>query len=224
MESNFRVKALVFDAYGTLFDTESVSARIQEIYSERGAGLSRLWRTKQLEYTWLRSLMERYEDFWRVTEDALVFSAKSLGLDCGEAVRARLMNEYLLLKPYPEAAGALQSLSRCPLAILSNGTAEMLDAVVTHARLDAVFTQLISVDEVKVYKPDPRVYELAPRKLGVEKREIGFVSSNCWDVMGAKSFGFATIWVNRSNASADELGLAPDVEIITLADLPACLG
>lgn len=223
MESKPKIKALVFDAYGTLFDVESVSVLGDEIFPGQGASLSRLWRAKQLEYTWLRSLMDRYEDFWQVTDAALRFAAKTLGLDCNQSIRARLMEEYLRLRPFQEVAAALVQMSVLPLAILSNGSPAMLQAVVSHAGLSKLFVQIISVDEVKVYKPDPRVYELASRKLGVEKAEIGFVSSNCWDAMGAKSFGFTTYWVNRLHLPLDELGFTPDAVLKTLANLPPCL-
>jgi 2-haloacid dehalogenase len=185
--------------------------------------LSQLWRTKQLEYTWLRSLMGRYEDFWQITESALVFAAKALGLDCTPAMRDRLMDQYLRLKPFPEVLDALRSLSRYRLAILSNGSPRMLETVVNHGGLAQLIPHVISVNDVKIYKPSPRVYELATLKLGVEKAAIGFVSSNCWDVMGAKSFGFRTYWVNRSNVPADELGVVADRRLESLAGLSNAL-
>ena len=217
------IQAIAFDAYGTLFDVHSVIAVCNRKFPGRGAELSRLWRTKQLEYTWLRSLMGRYEDFWQVTESALIFACRSLNLACPPATRQKLMDAYLHLDPYPEAAQALQSLSRYKLAILSNGSPRMLAAVVESAGLKGVFSDVISVDEVKIYKPSPRVYELAPRRLKVPQDAIGFISSNFWDIAGAKSFGLWTCWINRAKAPEEELGLQPDASIGSLAELEKAL-
>ena len=214
-----RIKALVFDAYGTLFDVHSVISACNQNFPDQGAALSQRWRAKQLEYTWLRSLMGRYEDFWQVTESALAFACKSLSLSCPPGTRAQLMEAYLRLDPYTEVREALKALSNYPLAILSNGSPRMLHAVVKGAGLEGVFSHVISVDEVKIYKPSPRVYQLASQKMSVSETSIGFVSSNSWDVIGAKAFGFWTCWVNRSAAPGDELGVTPDVTVKTLADL-----
>ena len=214
-----RIKALAFDAYGTLFDVHSVISACNQNFPDQGAALSQRWRAKQLEYTWLRSLMGRYEDFWQVTESALVFACKSLSLSCPPGTRAQLMEAYLRLDPYTEVREALKALSNYPLAILSNGSPRMLHAVVKSAGLEGVFSHVISVDEVKIYKPSPRVYQLASQKMSVSETSIGFVSSNSWDVIGAKAFGFWTCWVNRSAAPGDELGVTPDVTVKTLADL-----
>lgn len=214
-----RIKALVFDAYGTLFDVHSVISACNQNFPDQGAALSQRWRAKQLEYTWLRSLMGRYEDFWQVTESALVFACKSLSLSCSPATRTQLMEAYLRLDPYTEVREALTALSNYPLAILSNGSPRMLHAVVKSAGLEGVFSHVISVDELKIYKPSPRVYQLACQKMGVPETSIGFVSSNSWDVIGAKAFGFWTCWVNRSAAPGDELGVTPDVTVKTLAGL-----
>jgi 2-haloacid dehalogenase len=214
-----RIKAVVFDAYGTLFDVHSVIAACEQNFPGQGAALSGLWRAKQLEYTWLRSLMGRYEDFWNVTESGLVFACKNLGLSCPPPARAQLMSAYLHLEPFGEVQQALRALDDYSLAILSNGSPRMLRAAVKSAGLDGVFTQVISVDEVKIYKPNPRVYRLAPQKLKLAKTRIGFVSSNFWDVAGAKAFGLWTCWVNRSGTPADELGLTPDATVKTLTDL-----
>jgi 2-haloacid dehalogenase len=216
-----RIKALVFDAYGTLFDVHSVISACNQEFPGRGAALSQAWRAKQLEYTWLRSLMGRYQDFWRVTESALVFACRNMGLPCSAAVRGQLMNAYLRLEPYPEVRQALGAFSEYSLAILSNGSPRMLRAAVGSAGLKGMFSQVISVDEAKVYKPSPRVYRLAPQKLRVAKTVIGFVSSNFWDVAGAKAFGFRTYWVNRSPAPVEELGLVPDAMVSSLTDLVA---
>lgn len=213
------LKALVFDAYGTLFDVHSVISTCNELFPGQGPALSQAWRSKQLEYTWLVSLMGRYKDFWRVTESALLFACKNLGLACPPDTRAKLMGAYLHLEPYPEVKEALAALSNYSLAILSNGSPRMLRAAVASAGLRGIFSHVISVDNAKIYKPSPRVYRLAPQKLGVAKAAIGFVSSNFWDIAGAKAFGLRTYWVNRSNACADELRLLPDTTLHSLTDL-----
>jgi 2-haloacid dehalogenase len=204
-----RLDALVFDAYGTLFDVHSVASRCDHHFPGRGRELSALWRQKQLEYTWLRSLMGRYRDFWAVTGDALAHACRALGLACPEAVRRDLLDAYLRLETFPEVKGALSSLSRLPLAILSNGSPEMLGAVVRHQGMERTLAAVLSVDELRIYKPHPSVYELAPRRLGVPRERIGFVSSNAWDVAGAASFGLSALWVNRAGAAAEELGSSP---------------
>jgi len=214
-----RIKALVFDAYGTLFDVHSVISACDQSFPGHGAALSQAWRAKQLEYTWLRSLMGRYKDFWQVTESALVFGCKSLGLSCLPGTRAKLMETYLRLNPFPEVQQALGALSGYLLAILSNGSPRMLKAAVESAGLKGIFRHTLSVDEAKIYKPSPRVYRLAPQKLRVSTNAIGFISANFWDIAGAKAFGFHTYWVNRSKAPAEELGLVPDATLSSLADL-----
>jgi len=210
------ISALVFDAYGTLYDVHSVVRRCEACFPGKGAQLSQLWRAKQLEYTWLRSLMQRYLPFSTVTRDALAYACSSLHLEPSDSAREALMDEYLRLETFPEVGEAL---ARLPgkKAILSNGSPDMLEPLVRHSRLqlDAV----LSVDEVKLFKPDPRVYELSVRRLGVAKAQIGFVSSNCWDALGAKSFGLRVFWVNRGGAPRDRLGFEPDAELRTLADL-----
>lgn len=216
-----RPAALVFDAYGTLFDVHSVTAAAESLWPGKGAALSQLWRTKQLEYTWLRSLMGRYEDFARVTADALDYACAALGLALEAVQRARLLEAYLHLATFPEAAAALGRLRGIRLAILSNGSPAMLEPLVFNAGLHGLVTDVLSVDEVKIFKPDPRVYRIAVDRLGVPAKAIGFVSSNCWDAIGAKAFGFRTFWVNRSGAPVDRLGIAPDHVLGSLADLPA---
>jgi 2-haloacid dehalogenase len=214
-----QVRAFVFDAYGTLFDVQSVVATVNRKFPGQGPALSNGWRTRQLEYTWLRSLMGRYEDFWKVTESALVATCNSMRLPLQADARSELMEAYLHLDPFPEVKQALNFLSGRPLAILSNGTPKMLQAVVESAGLRGIFSQVISANEVKTYKPNPAIYQLAARKLRGDKRDIGFVSSNSWDVAGAKAFGFRTYWVNRSGDPGDELGITPDVTLRTLTDL-----
>jgi 2-haloacid dehalogenase len=213
------IKALVFDAYGTLFDVHSVISTCNQLFPGQGPALSQTWRGKQLDYTWLLSLMGRYKDFWRTTESALSFACKSLNLPCPPETRARLMEVYLHLDPFPEVAQALQSLSNYHLAILSNGSPKMLRAAVESSGLKGMFSQVISVDATKIYKPSPRVYRLAYTKLHVRKDAIGFVSGNFWDIAGAKAFGLRTYWVNRSNAPAEELDLRPDATINSLTEL-----
>jgi len=219
------LRALVFDAYGTLFDVHSVVALCEQSWPGKGAALSQLWRAKQLEYTWQRSLMRRYEDFSRVTEAALRYACAALGLQLDEERRRRLTDAYLALATFPEVGEALAGLKamKLRLAILSNGSPAMLRPVVAHAGLRGLIGTVISVDQGKIYKPAPAVYRLAMERLRVPKAAIGFVSSNCWDACGAKSFGFRTFWINRSGAPMDELGAAPDHTIRSLEDLPGLL-
>ena len=219
-----RPAALVFDAYGTLFDVHSITATAESIWPGKGAALSQLWRTKQLEYTWLRSLMGRYEDFAHVTESALRYACATLKLPLDDAKRAQLLKSYLHLATFPEVGEALGRLRGIRLAILSNGSPAMLEPVVFNAGLHGLITDVLSVDEAKIFKPDPRVYRIAVDRLGVPAKAIGFVSSNCWDAIGAKAFGFRTFWVNRAGAPVDELGVRPDHELASLADLPALVG
>lgn len=218
------VKALVFDAYGTLFDVHSVIKLCDELWPGKGTALSQLWRTKQLEYTWQRSLMQRYEDFTHITESGLRYGCKALGLPLDDATRSRLMQAYLRLDTYPEVTETLKRLAGRKLAILSNGSPAMLDPVVTNAGLDRILDAVISVDTLRLFKPDPRVYALAVDRLGVPTASIGFVSSNCWDAIGAKAFGFRVFWCNRAGAPLDELGLAPDHEMRSLTELPSLVG
>jgi len=216
-------RAFVFDAYGTLFDVHSVIEAARAVTSQPQV-LSTLWRQKQLEYTWLRSLMGRYEDFWVVTGQALRFALRRLGVTAGDAQVEALMNAYLTLDAFPEVPTALRALEATPLAILSNGSPLMLERAVRSSGLEGAFSHVLSVDAVKVYKPSPLVYELAPRALGVAAGEIVFVSSNAWDVAGAATFGFTTCWCNRSNAPAEELEVTPDYEVDRLDAIPEKLG
>lgn len=217
------IQALVFDAYGTVFDVHSIVTVLDRRFPGKGTELSKIWRTKQLEYTWLRSLMDRYEDFWKVTESALIASCNALKLALDGAARAECMEAYLSLAPFPEVKESLSALSGMPLAILSNGSPKMLEAVVKNAGLLSAFSYLLSVDEVKTYKPSAAAYQLAVKKMGVEKGAIGFVSSNFFDVAGAKAYGFKSHWVNRSGAPAEELGVTPDATLRSLSDLVGLL-
>lgn len=212
-------QAFVFDAYGTLFDVYSVMTTLKDVTAHAEA-VSLLWRTKQLEYTWLRSLMGRYVDFWTVTDEALRFALKHAGIQLTPAQHATLLDAYLSLSAYPEIPAMLAGLASRPCVILSNGSPRMLEAAVASSGLTGQFTHLLSADLVKVYKPDPRVYDLAPRTLGLPKEAMVFVSSNSFDVMGAKAYGFQVVWMNRTHAQADDLGIAPDVVLSRLDELP----
>jgi len=217
------VRALVFDAYGTLFDPFAVKARVEELFPGSGAALSQLWRAKQLEYSWLRTLMGRYENFWKLTEDALVFACRALKLSCDEHQRKQLMQVYLTLPAFPEVKSALEKLASLPLSILSNGTPEMLSPLVAANNMTHFFQHIFSVDALQLYKPRPEVYQHAATSLGIHKEAIGFVSSNYWDIAGATSFGFRTYWLNRQSLVPDELGVAPSAALANLSELPRAL-
>jgi len=214
------IDAFVFDAYGTLFDVHSVMQRCESWWPGKGAALSQAWRAKQLEYTWQRSLMQRYQPFSAVTRDALAWACESLGLALDENKAKSLMDEYLRLSTFPDVPAALERLKRRQ-AILSNGSPDMLVPLVKNSGLK--FDAVLSVDEVKIFKPAPEVYELAVKKLSVPKDRIGFVSSNCWDALGAKSFGFTAYWINRAGAPLDRLGFTPDAILKSLGNLPEIL-
>jgi 2-haloacid dehalogenase len=215
-------KAFIFDAYGTLFDVHSVAEAGRALAGDPQA-LSLLWRQKQLEYTWLRTLMGRYEDFWAVTEAALRFALGRLGIAAGEEAVARLMEAYLSLATFPDVASALSAMAGTPLGILSNGSPRMLEAAVRSSGLTGTFRHVLSVDVVKAYKPSPAVYELGPRAFGLPAGDILFVSSNAWDVAGAKIFGYRTCWCNRLAAPMERLGVSPDLEVRTLDEILAKL-
>jgi 2-haloacid dehalogenase len=221
-QSRPRIKALAFDAF-PIFDPRPVMKRAETMFP--GTGLAEEWRTRQFEYTWLRVAAHRYADFWQVTEDALTFAMNKLELTASQAQRAALMNGYLELEPWPDVAPALASLrhSGLRLAFLSNFTRTMLDANIAHAGLSGVFEQVISTDQVKTYKPDPRAYQLGVDMLKVAREEILFVAFAGWDAAGAKLFGYPTFWLNRQKQPAEELGAAPDRASDTLADLPSFL-
>jgi len=213
------IRAFLFDAYGTLFDVHSVVAECRRVTADADA-LSQLWRAKQLEYTWLRALMGRYEDFWRVTEAGLRFALRRLDLPATEAQVRALMNAYLSLACFPEVKGALERLQGRPVAILSNGSPAMLEAAVASGGLSGLIQHVISVDAVKTYKPSPAVYALGPDRLGVPAARLLFVSSNAWDVAGAKAFGYQVCWCNRARAPAEELGVSPDAVVERLDQIP----
>jgi 2-haloacid dehalogenase len=217
------IRAIVFDLYGTLYDVHSVARLCDEIYPGQGETLSRLWRQKQLEYTWLRSLMGLYVNFETATADALRFSCAHLGLPVDAATAQRLACAYLSLSPFADTAPALARLKAAglPLGIISNGSRYSIEQVVSNSGLQWAFDQLISVEDVQVFKPDPRVYKLAETRMGSAREEILFVSSNAWDASGAAHFGFPVCWINRQGGVFDELGARPQhvvADLNALAD------
>ena len=219
------ISALVFDAYGTLFDVHSVMRLAETLFPGKGAALSQAWRSKQLEYTWLRSLMGHYKDFSEVTAESLDWAITSLSIVAGEGAKQALVDEYRRLEMFPEVPAALDALSASrPLAILSNGHPEMLEAVVDHNGIrDRFRGGILSVHPAGVFKPHPNVYRLAEEALGVPRTLLGFVSSNGWDAAGAKAFGFRAYWVNRGRAPEERLGFPPDRVIANLAELADAL-
>jgi 2-haloacid dehalogenase len=220
------IRACVFDAYGTLFDFGSAAAACADVLGDRTAALTALWRDKQLQYSWLRGLQGRYAPFRQVTGEALDFALESLGLAGDPALRARLMDLYDRLDPFPEVPAVLGALRARGLATatLSNGSPDMLGAACASSGLDGLLDAVISVEEVPSFKPDPRVYRLAPDRLGVAAAEILFVSANGWDAWAASAFGMRVAWCNRAGARPERLPGAPDAEVRSLADLPALLG
>jgi 2-haloacid dehalogenase len=220
------IKAVAFDAYGTLFDVYSIGALAEELFAGRGAELAALWRDKQIEYTRLRTLCSRYADFWQVTEDGLAFACAQLGLALSEASKQRLMDQYARLSPHPEVRAALLRFKAkgLPLAILSNGTRPMLESAVAAAGMDGLFDHLLSVDAVQKYKTAPEAYQLGPDAFGCDVSEILFVSSNCWDACCATWFGYTTFWINRTGGPLERLGVAPTATGRTMDDVVAFLG
>ncbi len=210
-------EVLLYDAYGTLWDPLSVMKRCESCWPGKGAQLSLLWRTKQLEATWQRSLMGRYVPFSTVTREALEFACESLGLILDESQKHGLMAEYLRLATFPDVADALMKKHAPRSGILSNGSPDMLDPLVRHSGLR--FDAVLSVDAAKIFKPAPAAYQIAVERFGVPKERIGFVSSNFWDVAGAKSFGFQVVWINRGGVAAERLGFQPDRVLKSLAAL-----
>ncbi|MGD0521982.1 MAG: haloacid dehalogenase type II [Terracidiphilus sp.] len=215
------IKACVFDAYGTLFDYASAALRYREMLGEKREPFTRLWREKQLQYTWLRSIQNRHVDFWQVTGDALDFAMEALGVTSA-ALRENLMNTYLALDAFPEVAETLRRLRAMGLktAILSNGTPDMLHSAVVNAHIEDQFDAVISVEEAGVYKPHPSVYQLAVDHLSLDCGEILFLSSNAWDAYAASAFGMRVVWCNRYGQNPERLPGRPDHEIKTLAELP----
>jgi 2-haloacid dehalogenase len=219
------IRACVFDAYGTLFDFASAAAGCRDLLGDKAATLTALWRDKQLQYSWLRGLQGRHADFWQVTGEALDFALETLGI-AGAVLRERLMNLYLSLDAFPEVPDALRRVKAAGLrtAILSNGSPAMLEAVVKHAGLAGFFDAVLSVEEAGVYKPHPKVYQLAVDRLGIEPAAIAFQSSNGWDAYAASAFGMRVVWCNRYGQGRERLPGKPDREIASLAELPGLLG
>jgi 2-haloacid dehalogenase len=237
-------KAVVFDAYGTLYDIQSVAAVTEAAFPGHGDLITQIWRIKQLEYTWLRSLMRRYQDFAAVTRDSLAYTLRALGLGFDAATFDRIMDKYLHLDLYPDALASLGAMKDRKLAILSNGSPGMLEPLVKNSGLDRLLDATISVDAAKAFKPRPHAYALIETKLGIAPADVLFVSSNPWDVCGAKSFGLRVAWIERVSPEAmakacargdlvapltmfkalrtqmDELGFAPDYRIAALSELP----
>jgi len=238
------IKAVVFDAYGTLYDIQSVAAVTEAAFPGYGEIVTQIWRIKQLEYTWLRSLMQRYQDFSDVTRDSLAYTLRVLGLSYERDAFERIMAKYLHLDPYPDAMATLAAMQGRKLAILSNGSTEMLDALVRNSGLEPMLDATISVDAQKIFKPSPDAYALIETRLGVPPAAVLFVSSNPWDACGAKAFGLNVAWIERVTPQAvalacvkndclapltlfkairmqmDELGQEPDYRIKGLAELP----
>jgi 2-haloacid dehalogenase len=238
------IKAVVFDAYGTLYDVQSVADVTEEAFPGYGEMITQIWRIKQLEYSWLRSLMQRYRDFSVITRESLAYTLRILGLQYDDAIFERIMEKYLHLDLYPDALAALAAMKDRKLAILSNGSTGMLNALVANSGLDRVLDATISIDAKKIFKPSPDAYTLIETALGVKPAEVLFVSSNPWDACGAKAFGLNVAWIERVTPEAmalscveselvapltmfkairtqmDELGVAPDYRIRALSDLP----
>jgi 2-haloacid dehalogenase len=214
-------QAIAFDAYGTLFDVYSIGALAEKCYPGKGDALAALWRDKQIEYTRLRTMCSMYKPFWEVTQDALIFSCKKLGLQLDFDAQNILMGQYAKLQAFPENLAVLQQLRQMnlKLAILSNGNLHMLESAVNAAGMQGLFSHLLSVDAVKKFKTAPEAYQLGPDVFGLPAKKILFVSSNSWDVCGATWFGYTSFWVNRANAPMEELGVTPDGQGSSLTDL-----
>ncbi len=219
------LKAIAFDAYGTLFDVHSVAALAEHFFPDAGVRLSEIWRVAQIDYTRMRTLGDRYADFRKVTEDGLIYAAEKLGLPLEDEQRKALMAQYEHLTVYPEVREVLEALKRqgIPIAILSNGTPDQLETLASHAGLTNLFDHFLSVDTVKRFKPTPEAYSIGPAAFGCPASEIGFVSSNGWDACGATWYGYRTFWVNRAGGPLDKLGVRPDGEGRNLRELLAYL-
>jgi 2-haloacid dehalogenase len=219
------IRACVFDAYGTLFDYASAAARCRDALGDKLDQLNMLWRERQLQYTWLRSLQGRHADFWQVTGEALDFALETLGIGDTD-LRGRLMNLYLTLDAFPEVPPMLRKLKGAGLktAILSNGSPSMLEAAVKNAKIGDLLDDVLSVETVGVYKPHPKVYQLVGDRLGIAPRAISFQSSNAWDAYAASAFGMRVVWCNRYVQRPERLPGQPDREIASLAELPALVG
>ena len=215
------IQAIIFDAYGTLFDVYSIGATAEKLFPGQGEAIAGLWRDKQIEYTRLRSMCSTYKPFWEVTQDALVFTCRKLEIDLSFDAQHTLMGQYAKLPAFPENKAVLQQLQQqgFKLAVLTNANPQMLELAVKSAGLEPYFDHLLSVDSVRKFKTAPEAYQLGTDLFGLPAKHILFVSSNCWDVCGASWFGFTTFWANRANAPLEELGVTPDGEGRSLQDL-----
>ena len=213
------IKAIVFDAYGTLFDVNSAAEKCKGKIGDKWEGFANFWRTTQLEYTWLRSLMKRHKDFWQVTEDSLDKSMKAFKID--SSMKSELLNLYKVLSPYSEVNEVLKKLKEknYKLAILSNGTPTLLNELVKSNNLENIFDDLFSIEEVGIYKPDSKVYDMPIKKYQIKTNEVTFLSSNTWDVSGGGNYGYNAIWVNRNNSIFDNLDYTPKNEVKNLKQL-----
>jgi len=213
------IKAIIFDAYGTLFDVNSAAEKCKDKIGDKWEGFSNYWRTTQLEYTWLRSLMNRHKDFWQVTEGSLDKSMKAFKIN--PSMRNELLDLYKILSTFPEVKEVLQNLKKkdYKLAILSNGTPTLLNELVTSNNLDNIFNDIFSIEEVGIYKPDSKVYNLPIKKYQIKKDEVAFLSANTWDVSGGGNYGYSSIWVNRNNNIFDNLDYKPKNEVKNLNQL-----
>ena len=209
-----KTKSIIFDAYGTLFDVNSAAEKCKDKIGDKWEGFANFWRTTQLEYTWLRSLMKRHKDFWQITEDSLEKSMKVFGIDMG--MKNDLLNLYKVLSPYPEVKNVLENLK---LAILSNGTPFLLNKLVKSNNLENIFDDVFSIEEVGIYKPDSKVYDMPIKKYKIKKDEVVFLSSNTWDVSGGGNYGYNSVWVNRNNNTFDNLDYVPIHQIEDLSKL-----
>ena len=213
------IKAIIFDAYGTLFDVNSAAEKCKSKIGDKWEGFANYWRTTQLEYTWLRSLMKRHKDFWQVTRDSLDKSMKVYSID--PSMRIELLKLYKVLSPFEEVPNVLKTLKekKFKLAILSNGTPALLNELVKSNNLDNLFDDLFSIEQVGIYKPDSKVYDMPIKKYKIEKNDVVFLSANTWDVSGGGNYGYNSIWVNRNNNIFDNLDFVPKYQIKTLRDL-----
>ena len=213
------IKAIVFDAYGTLFDVNSAAEKCKGKIGDKWEGFANFWRTTQLEYTWLRSLMKRHKDFWQVTEDSLDKSMKTFSID--SSMKNELLDLYKKLSPYPEVKGVLNSLKekKYKLAILSNGTPALLNELVKSNNLENIFDDLFSIEEVGIYKPDSKVYDMPIKKYQIKADEVAFLSANTWDVSGGGNYGYNAIWVNRNKNIFDNLDYKPKNEVSDLTQI-----
>ena len=213
------IKAIIFDAYGTLFDVNSAAEKYKDKIGDKWESFANYWRTTQLEYTWLRSLMNKHKDFWQVTEDSLDKSMKAFKID--PSMRNELLDLYKILSTFPEVTEVLKNLKEknYKLAILSNGTPSLLNELVKSNNLDNVFDDIFSIEEVGIYKPDSKVYNLPIKKYQIKKDEVAFLSANTWDVSGGGNYGYSSIWVNRNNNIFDNLDYKPKNEVKNLKQL-----